>query len=444
MEKLLPQNIEAECGVLGSIIIDPEAIVQVADFLYPGDFYRDAHRTIYDTILSLYERRESADFITLCDALERRGCLSDVGGASYITSLVNQVPTSSNVEYYGRIVERNAILRELIHAAGQIAATAFEGSVDALPESEAILYRVARKRGVRESSSLKDIIPAFLDKLEFLHNRRGSIIGIPTGYHDLDRLLGGLQTTDLITLAARSSMGKSSLMLNIAYHAAKHNHPVAIFSLEMGKEQLLARLLALKKGIDLSELRNGTWDEYDGWEKIVDGLAELSEMPIYIDDTGGLSPLDLRSKARRLQAEHGIELVIVDYIGLMQVLRDGKHYENKVQEVSEITRSLKALALELNIPILALSQLNREVEKRQNKRPMLSDLRDSGSVEQDSDVVIFIYRDDVYKQPDEEGNIDFDNKAEIIVAKHRNGPVGEIELRWDGEYTRFSNIEEVA
>lgn len=436
MEKLLPQNIEAEQGVLGSIIIDPEAIVQVIEFLRTEDFYRDAHRSIYEVIVHLYERRDAPDFITICDELERRDKLADAGGASYITSLINQVPTSGNIEYYGRIVERQALLRRLIHAAGLIAANAYEQDENALETAESLIYDIAQKRACQDTSSLSDIARDYMDDLDFLHEHRGSLIGVPTGFTDLDRLLGGLQKTDLITLAARPAMGKSSFALNIALQAARRGHPVAIFSLEMGKKQLMARLLSQRMSLNLQELRTGQWNP-DDWQKISKGLGELSDLPIHIDDTGGLSPSALRSKVRRLQAEHGIELVIVDYIGLMELTINGRQYENRVQEVSKITKSLKSLALELNIPILALSQLSREVEKRANKRPILSDLRDSGSVEQDSDVVMFIYRDDVYKEDNQEP----DNLAEIIVAKHRNGPIGEIELHWDGAYTRFGNLE---
>ncbi len=440
MEKLLPHSIEAEHGVLGSIIIDPEAIIHVVDFLHAEDFHYDAHKTIYETIVSLYEQRGPADFITICDELERQDKLKDVGGASYITSLINQVPTSGNVEYYGHIVEDDAVLRRLIFAASKIAGDAFDRDPQALSKAEALIYDISQKRNIHGAMSLKDIIiGTYMDKLDFLHQHRGEYIGVETGFSDLDRLTGGLQKTDLITLAARPAMGKSSLMLNIAFNVARKGIPVAVFSLEMGKEQLVARLLSQLMGIPLQDLRTGRWEPNNGWDEITYGLGELSGMPIYIDDTAGLSPIELRSKVRRMQSEHGIELVIVDYIGLMQVTINGKQYENRVQEISKITSGLKGLALETNLPVLALSQLSRDVERRANKRPMLADLRDSGSIEQDSDIVMFIYRDDVYKDFTEEGTVP-DNKAELIVAKHRNGPIADIDLHWNGEYTRFDNV----
>ena len=438
MEKLLPQNIEAECGVLGSIIIDPEAIVQVADFLVPDDFYRDAHRTIYEVILQLYEQHEPADFITICDELERRNKLEDIGGASYITSLVNQVPTSGNVEYYGRIVERTAILRRLIHAAGQIAAIAYEeGDADvALEKAEQLIFNISQRHSRIDFSLLRDILAEYMQKLDQLHEHRGNIVGVPTGFTDLDRLTGGLQRSDLIILAARPAVGKTSLSLSLAHNAAvKYQHSVAIFSLEMSKEQLVQRLLSMDAGIDQQRLRTG-WIEDEEWERIIYAMGTLSEANIWIDDTAGISTVEMRSKARRLHAEHGIDLIIVDYLQLMQATVGGKRNENRVQEISEISRNLKGLARELNIPVLALAQLSRAVESRQSKVPQLSDLRESGSIEQDSDIVMFIYRDDVYNPESERKNI-----ADIIVAKHRNGPVGEVSLYFQASQTRFRDLE---
>ena len=439
VEKLLPQNIEAECGVLGSIIIDPEAIVQVADFLFPDDFYRDAHRTIYEVILQLYEQREAADFITICDELERRNKLEDVGGASYITSLINQVPTSGNVEFYGHIVERNSILRRLIHAAGQIAAIAYEeNDADvALDKAEQLIFNISQRHARSDFSLLRDLLSEYMNKLDQLHERRGTIVGVPTGFTDLDRLTGGLQKSDLIILAARPAVGKTSLALSLAHNTAiKHQRSVAIFSLEMSKEQLVQRLLSMDAGVDQQRLRTG-WIEDDEWERITYSMGTLSEANIWIDDTAGISSIEMRSKARRLQAEHGIDLIIVDYLQLMQsVSGGGKRNENRVQEISEISRNLKGLARELNMPVLALAQLSRAVESRQSKVPQLSDLRESGSIEQDSDIVMFIYRDDVYNPESERKNI-----ADIIVAKHRNGPVGEISLYFQASQTRFRDLE---
>ena len=439
VEKLLPQNIEAECGVLGSIIIDPEAIVQVADFLHSDDFYRDAHRTIYEVILQLYEQREPADFITICDELERRNKLEEVGGASYITSLINQVPTSGNVEYYGRIVERTSILRRLIHAAGQIAAIAYEeGDADvALDKAEQLIFNISQRHARTDFSLLRDILSEYMNKLDQLHERRGTIVGVPTGFTDLDRLTGGLQRSDLIILAARPAIGKTSLALSLAHNSTvKYQHSVAIFSLEMSKEQLVQRLLSMDAGVDQQRLRTG-WIEDDEWDRIIYAMGTLSEANIWIDDTPGITTVEMRSKARRLQAEHGIDLIIVDYLQLMQsVLGSGKRNENRVQEISEVSRNLKALARELNLPVLALAQLSRAVESRQSKVPQLSDLRESGSLEQDADIVMFIYRDDIYNPESERKNI-----ADIIVAKHRNGPVGEVSLYFQASQTRFRDLE---
>jgi replicative DNA helicase len=380
VEKLLPQNIEAECGVLGSIIIDPEAIVQVSDFLRADDFYRDAHRTIYEVILQLYEEHEPADFITICDELERRNKLEEVGGASYITSLINQVPTSGNVEFYARIVERTAILRRLIHAAGQIAAIAYEeGDADiALDKAEQLIFNISQRHASSDFTHMRDVLAEYMNKLDQLHERRGTIVGVPTGFTDLDRLTGGLQKSDLIVIAARPGIGKSSLALSLAHNTAlKYHNSIAVFSLEMSKDQLAQRLLSMDARIDQQRLRTGIIEE-DEWDRIVYAMDTLSESNIWIDDTAGISTMEMRSKARRLHAEHGIDLIIVDYLQLMQATIGGKRNENRVQEISEISRSLKGLARELNLPVLALAQLSRAVESRQSKVPQLSDLRESG------------------------------------------------------------------
>lgn len=381
MEKLLPQNIEAECGVLGSIIIDPEAIVQVADFLVADDFYRDAHRTIYAIIVQLYEQREAADFITICDELERKNKLEEVGGAGYITSLINQVPTSGNIEYYGRIVERTAILRRLIHAAGEIAAAAYEeGDANvALDKAEKLIFGISQRHARADFSPLSELLGDYMTKLDQLHERRGAVVGVPTGFTDLDRLTGGLQKSDLIILAARPAVGKTSLCLSLAHNAAvKFKKSIAMFSLEMSKEQLVQRLLSMDAAIDQQRLRTG-WIEDDEWERIVFAMGTLSEANIWLDDTAGISTMEMRSKARRLKAEHGIDMIIVDYLQLMQSSA-GKRNDNRVQEISEISRNLKGLARELDVPVMALAQLSRAVETRQSKVPQLSDLRESGCV----------------------------------------------------------------
>lgn len=435
MEKLLPQNIEAECGVLGSIIIDPEAITLVSDMLDPRDFYRDSHRTIFEVIIQLYQDREPADFIMICDELERRGRLDDVGGASYITSLINGVPTSGNVEHYARIVKNRAVERRLIHAAGQIAALAYESEPDALARAEELVLTISKQAVVSDFEASGEIMGDVLTNLEHLHDRRGNLIGVPTGFDTLDRCLGGLQKSDLVVVAGRPGMGKTSFALSIAYNAAlHHNQRVAMFSLEMSKRQLMQRLISMDTGINSQLLRNGFIDDED-WERIVPAGDRLAEAGIWIDDTGGLPIHAARSRIRRLHAENPVHLIIVDYLQLMHAYRNGKIIEPRLQELQEISGELKALAKDIDVPVLALAQLSRDVEKRQSKMPQLSDLRESGSIENDADVVIFLYREDYYNSDSTAGD------ATAIVAKHRNGPTGDISLYFDGPHARFFNDE---
>jgi replicative DNA helicase len=436
-ERLPPQNVEAEQSVLGSILIDRDAIVRVAGFLQPEDFYREAHRTVYQAALDLFERREPADFVLLCDELERRGRLEQVGGPAYLTSLINMVPTAVNVEYYGHVVERCAVLRRLISAGGQIAGVAYDYQHDsemAVDKAEQILFALTQRRRAREFVEIKEILENYFDQLDYLHQNRGQTFGVPTGFVELDKLTGGLQKSDLIVLAARPGMGKTSFALNIAMHAALENRiPIGIFSLEMSKDQLVQRLICSQAEIDSHRLRTGYINEDQGeWARIAQAIGVLSEAPIYIDDTPGISVMELRTKARRLQAEHDIGFVIVDYLQLMQ----GRRTENRVQEVSDISRSLKELARELNIPVLAASQLNRSVEQRPKNRPQLSDLRESGSIEQDADIVMFISREELYDPETTRKGI-----ADIIIAKHRNGPTADIELKFINSQTKFANLE---
>ncbi len=390
MEKLLPQNTEAESSVLGSIIIDPEAIVHIADFLQAEDFYRDAHRTIYEVIMHLYQKRDAADLITICDELSRRNKLEEVGGPAYITSLINLVPTSINAEHYAHIVERNAILRRLIQAAGDIAAVAYE-EVDAnvaLDHAEQLIFSITQRHSRSDFSALRELLVDYMEKLDSLQGQRGAVVGVPTGFTDLDRMTGGLQRSDLIILAARPAMGKTSFALSLAHNSAlKHQRSIAVFSLEMSKEQLLQRLLSMEAGIDQQRLRTG-WIEDDEWERIITSMNRLSEANIWIDDTAGISSTEMRSKARRLHAEHGIDMVIVDYLQLMQSAPGGSRNRNREQEISEISRNLKGLARELNVPVLALAQLSRAVESRQSKVPQLSDLRESGCLTGDTPVYL--------------------------------------------------------
>ncbi|HEY7983530.1 MAG TPA: replicative DNA helicase [Ktedonobacterales bacterium] len=438
MEKLLPQNVEAESAVLGSILIDPDAIMQVADYLKPEDFYRDAHRVIYQAALELYEDRAPADLITLTDELARRNKLEEIGGASYVSSLANQVPTSANVDYYGHIVERTAILRRLIHAAGQIAAVAYDepDATTALDQAEKLIFNISQRFTREDFDHIRETLKTYIDKLEQLHEHRGSIVGVASGFSDLDKITGGLQKSDLIILAARPAVGKTALALSLAHNAAlRFGSGVAIFSLEMSKEQLVARLLSMDAGVDQSRLRTGYLDDEE-WERISDSVGRLSEAKIFIDDTPGITLVEMRSKARRLMMEQGFDLMVVDYLQLMQGSGGGRGHENRVQEVSEISRGLKAMARELNVPVLALAQLSRAVESRTDKHPQLSDLRESGSLEQDADIVMFIYRDEVYNE-----NTDRPNIADIIIAKHRNGPVGQVSLYFQAAQTRYRDLE---
>lgn len=437
MERLLPNSIDAERGVLGSVILDPRAVPLVADWLRPSDFYRESHQLIYEALLSLYERRMPADFITLCDVLEQRDQLESIGGSGYLTSLINYVPTSGNVEYYARIVAKKAGCRRLIHASGKIAALAYEEVEDAQEQAEQLLFSLQR-HDTCDFLSLESVLLACLSDLEAIQKGEQRLLGIPTGFRHLDAALGGgLQRSDLIILAARPSNGKTSLALTIAAHAAlKESKRVAFLSLEMAAKQLALRLIAMRANQDQRRLRLGLIDD---WDKVVTATDKLSEGAIWIDETAGISQTALRSKLRRLQTTHGVDLVIVDYLQLMHAMQsDGRPFMVREQEIAEISRSLKAVAKELNVPVLALAQLNRSVEARQNKRPQLSDLRESGALENDADVVLLIYREDLYQEvidPDKQ------NAATILIAKQRNGPIGEVYLRFDPNRTCFYDLE---
>ncbi len=437
MERLLPNNIEAECGVLGSLLIDPEAVPLVADWLHPEDFYRDAHRTIYEAILTLYARNQPADFITLCELLEQRDQLDSVGDASYLASLIHGVPTSGNIEYYAHIVVQKAGFRRLIHAAGQIAAFGYEEAEDAQERAEQLLFALQR-RSTRDFVSLAEVLSDCMNDLEALQKGEQRLLGIPTGFRHLDAALGGgLQRSDLVILAARPGNGKTSLALNIPAHAALHEGKrIAFLSLEMSAKQLGVRLLAMQANQDQRRLRLGL---IEAWDEVVMASDVLAEGAIWIDETVGISHAALRSKVRRLQATHGVDLVIVDYLQLMHAVQgDGKRFSIREQEIAEISRNLKAVAKELNVPVLALAQLSRAVEARQNKRPQLSDLRESGALENDADVVLFIYREDLYQEIDDPEKY---TSAEVVIAKHRNGPVGQVLLRFYPGRTCFTDIE---
>jgi replicative DNA helicase len=443
MEKQLPQNIEAEKAVLGSILIDSEAITLVADFLKPEDFYRNAHKQIYSAMLNLYAQHEPADYQLVIEELERTNKLEEVGGASYITSLTNEVPTSSNIEYYGRIVQKKAEKRELIRASLKIAQFAYDEDEDAVLKSEELIYRVGQGKSIARVTSLKDAASRFIAKLDKLHENRlkGVVTGVPTGFNGIDQMLGGFQPSDLITIAARPAVGKTSLVLNIALRIVKDTthlgHKVMMFSLEMGEEQLMRRLVSMEATVNQTRLRNGDIED-DEWDRIISAMGTFDNEFMWIDDTPAISLTEMRSRARRIQSEHGLDLILVDYMQLMKsVQANGKQPENRTQEVSLLSRGLKELARELNVPVVCLAQLSRAVEQRADKTPQLSDLRESGTIEQDSDVVMFIHQD-----PEQEIR-DNGYPLHIMVAKHRNGPVGVDTLWFTPHLTKFSNIEGV-
>lgn len=432
IDRLPPQNIEAEQSVLGSMLIEREAIVRVVEFLDEDAFYRDVHRKIFEAMLYLFEHSEAVDIVTVTEELRRRGHLDEAGGIAYLTSLANQVPTAANVEYYARIVEAKGALRRLIQASGEVARQAFEGQDDLeeiLDRAENLIFAVAQRRRLRGYVPLRQVLVETYERLEHLYANQGQITGVPTGFRDLDRITSGLHPSDLLILAARPAQGKTALCLNIACNAAvRKKIGVGIFSLEMSREQVAMRMLCAEAKVDGHRLRNGTLTD-DEWSRLTRVLARLSEAPILIDDTPNITLMEIRAKARRMKTEQGIGLLIVDYLQLIH----GRHRtENRQQEISEISRSLKALAREIQVPIIALSQLSRAVEQRQDKRPMLSDLRESGSLEQDADLVAFIYHNPEAQEQ---------NVIELIIAKHRNGPTGSVNLLFLKESGVFGSLE---
>ncbi len=436
-ERLPPHNTAAEEAVLGSILIDPECLNRLATFLHPEDFYRERNGLIYAAMLSLFERREPVDYLTLADELQRQNRYEEAGGLPYLSSLLSVVPTSAFAEHYGRIVERTAVMRRLIQAAADIAKLGFQDSRDVdetLERAEQLLMGVAQRRATRDFASLAEVLREYLDQLRAIQDREQIAYGIPGGFIDLDKITGGFQRSDLIILAARPSLGKTSLALNFAVNAATRFHArVAIFSLEMSAWQLAARLLSMEAGVDSARLRLGRLNA-DESRRLGMAIGTLSEAPIYIDDTPGISLSELRTKARRLHADpqRGLDMIIIDYL---QLVVAGSR-DNRVQEISEISRALKGLARELRVPVIALSQLSRAVESRSPHIHMLSDLRESGSIEQDADVVLFIYREDVYNKDTDKKGI-----AEIHIAKHRNGPTGQISLLFQEKTTKFLDLE---
>ena len=438
-ERTLPHNLEAERSVLGAILLHNDAFNLAAEVIDSKDFFRDAHRRIFDKMVKLAERGDAIDLVTLKEELGRAGELDEIGGPAYITALVDGVPRSTNVEHYARIIKEKATLRNLIFSANKILTTAYEGAEEAdiiLDQAEHAIFAIADDKVRDGFVSLRDLAQASLDTIEKLHARKELITGVPTGFHDLDEMTSGLQPSDLIIVAARPSMGKTSLALNMAQHVGtKTDRTVGLFSLEMSKEQLFLRLLTSEARIDAHRLRGGFLGERD-WGKLSQAIGTLSDAKIFIDDTPSIGVLEMRAKCRRLKSEHGLHLVIVDYIQLMQ----GRgRFENRTLELASISRSMKGLAKELNVPIVVLSQLSRAPESRSDHRPQLSDLRESGALEQDADVVVFIYREDLYGDRNQPA-ADTQGVAEIIIGKQRNGPTGIVRLAFIREFTRFENL----
>ena len=440
VDRMPPQNIDAEQAVLGAMLIKKEAIAEVSQLLRPEDFYRDAHKIIYEAMLALFNRNEPADIVTVTNYLDKENKLDKVGGITFVTALDNIVPTAANVNFHANIVREKADLRHLINTATDIAGMAYEATddvSDVIDKSEKMIMEVANRQNVSTFTPMQEIVMETFDKINTLYESKGGLTGISCGFKDLDALTSGLQASDLILVAARPSMGKTAFTLNIAANVAlKEKKTVAFFSLEMSKQQLVQRMLCSEGGIDSQKLKNADLSTED-WEKLVRTADKVSAAPLYIDDTAGITVMELRSKARRLKAEHGLDLIIIDYLQLMQGRSKGGS-DNRQQEISEISRSLKAVARELNVPVIALSQLSRSVESRQIKRPMLSDLRESGSLEQDADIVMFLYREDYYDPETANKNI-----TEVIVAKHRNGPVDTVKMFFKKEFTRFNDLSKM-
>lgn len=435
MERIPPQNLEAEQSVLGAMLLDRDAIITATEYLNAGDFYRDGHQKIFKAMVALSERGEPVDLVTLVEELRGESQLEAIGGIGYLTSLANTVPTSANVGYYARIVREKAVLRSLINTATRIVARSFEAKEDVeeiLDDAERSILEVSQRSNPQGFASMKDILKGAFDRIDNLWGNKGGVTGVPTGFPDLDNITCGLQNSDLVILAARPSMGKTTLALNIAQHiAVNEKQPVAVFSLEMSKEQLVQRILCAQANIDAQRLRRGFLSDED-YPKLTKAAGPLAEAPLFIDDTASISVMEMRAKARRLKAEHGLSAVFIDYLQLMQ---GSGRSENRQQEISAISRSLKALAKELQVPVIALSQLSRAVEQREKKRPMLSDLLESGGIEANADIVVFIYREGYYNQ-----NMENRNDTEIIIAKHRNGPVGTVHLFFKESHNKFLSV----
>lgn len=437
LDRVPPHNQEAEQSVIGAIFLEPQALITASEILIPDDFYRSAHQKIFQTMLRLSDQGKAIDVITVTEELSSHNELEDVGGISYITEIANAVPTAANVGYYAQIVSEKAVLRRLIRVATKIVEDGYtrEDEVDALlSEAESRVMEVANRKNAGDFKHVKDVLVETYANVEHLQNRKGDITGIPTGFRDLDRLTAGFQRGDLIIVAARPSVGKTAFALNVAQAVGTQTEEnVAIFSLEMGAEQLVMRMLCAEGNIDAQVLRTGALNSED-WRKLTMATGTLSRAGIYIDDSAGVRVSEIRAKCRRLKQEHGLGMILIDYLQLIQ--GSGIAGQNRQQEVSEISRSLKALARELEVPVIALSQLSRGVEQRQDKRPMMSDLRESGSIEQDADIVAFLYREDYYDKETEDANT-----IEIIVAKQRNGPTDTVKLAFKKEFNKFVSVD---
>ena len=441
--RLPPQSLEGEMSVLGGILLENEALNKALEILRPEDFYRESHRKIFSALIDLSEKGEPADLVTLSATLQARGEIDAVGGTAYLANLVDYVPTAANISYYCKLVKEKALARQLISVATEIATRGYQGGdiEENLDWAEKSIFEIAGMKTRPSYFSTREILKDTFKAIEKLYDRKELVTGVPTGFTDLDLMTAGFQPSDLIIVAARPSMGKTAFALNLVESASVHAGKPAsalVFSLEMSKEQLVQRLLCSVSKVDASRLRTGHLGESD-WPKLTNGAGLLSEAQIFIDDTPGISILEVRAKARRLKAEKDLGIIVVDYLQLMT----GRNSENRQQEISEISRSLKALAKELHVPVIALSQLNRSLENRTDKRPIMADLRESGAIEQDADVIMFVYRESVYceacKKRDGSCDKGHEKDAEIIVGKQRNGPIGTVHLTFRGEFTRFEN-----
>jgi len=435
LEKLPPQNVEAEQAVLGAMLMDDDAVAIALEMLDPDSFYKEAHRILFETIEALFEEHKAVDLVTLSEALKANGRLDQVGGLSYVTGLTTVVPTTANIQHYARIVKEKATLRHLIGAATHIVEEGYEAQDDVeglLDRAEHLVFEITSRKSEATFVPVRELIKDSIETIDHLYQRKAAVTGIPTGFHELDVQTAGLQAGDLIVVAGRPSMGKSALVIGIAEHVAVVERiPTVVFSLEMSNGQLVQRMLCAHARVDAHKVRTGFLAQSD-WPRLTNAAGKLSEAPLFIDDSSGLSVLELRAKARRLKSQHGIGLIVIDYL---QMMRGPARIENRQQEISEISRSLKSLAKQLSVPVIAVSQLSRSPERREDRRPQLADLRESGAIEQDADLVALLFREEFYAQTDENRGV-----AELIIAKQRNGPVGMLKLAFVKEYTRFENL----